>query len=154
MYYFCYFFIIVKTMVSCQGLFNNYITLSCFYAKFCWLISRVQLSFQPLSVNFIRRLTDSIGDTAAPVRIKSTQAPMGHRDSAPSNFATLRNNRMISEINFRLFSSFNIRREIHHISTNFLLIIDLLKKRMLPADTVSGMSRKRTPFVPSPWRSG
>ena len=30
-----------------KGLFNDYVTLSCLCAKFHWLISHVQLSFQP-----------------------------------------------------------------------------------------------------------
>ena len=42
-----------KTKIIKKGLFNNYVTLSCLYAKFRWLISRVQLSPQPLSVNVI-----------------------------------------------------------------------------------------------------
>jgi hypothetical protein len=39
------------------------------YAKFRWLISHVELSFQPQSVNVLRRLTDSGGDTTVPVQI-------------------------------------------------------------------------------------
>ena len=34
-----------------EGLFNNYITLSCSYAIFRWLISHVQLSYQTLLIN-------------------------------------------------------------------------------------------------------
>ena len=46
-------------------------TLSCLYPKVCWLISHDQLSFhQPLLVNVLRRLSDSRGDMAVPVRIK------------------------------------------------------------------------------------
>ena len=41
--------------------FNNSVTLSCLYAKFHWLISHVQLSFQPLSVNVLYRLADTRG---------------------------------------------------------------------------------------------
>ena len=44
-----------------KGLYNNYGTLSCLYVKFHWLISHVQLSFQPLSVNVLHRLMDSRG---------------------------------------------------------------------------------------------
>ena len=36
-----------------------YVTISCLYVKFRWLISHVQRSFQPLSVNVLHRLTDS-----------------------------------------------------------------------------------------------
>ena len=50
-------------------LFNNYAKLSCFYVKFPWLIPHGQLSFQPLPVNVTRRLADSRGDAAVPVRI-------------------------------------------------------------------------------------
>ena len=38
-----YYLIIIQ---YCKGLFNNYVTLSCLYAKFRWLIFHVQLSFQ------------------------------------------------------------------------------------------------------------
>ena len=44
-----------------KGLCNNYVTLSCLYAKFRWLITRVKLSFQSLSLNVLRRRTDSLG---------------------------------------------------------------------------------------------
>ena len=39
------------------------------YTKFHWLISHVQLSSQPQSVNILGRLTHSQGDTAVFVRI-------------------------------------------------------------------------------------
>ena len=42
-----------------KGLFNNYVTLSCLYANFHWLIPDVQLSLQPLSVNVLHQLTDN-----------------------------------------------------------------------------------------------
>ena len=42
-----------------KGLVNDYVMLSCLYAKFRWLISHVQLSFQPQSVKVLRRLTES-----------------------------------------------------------------------------------------------
>ena len=51
-----------------EGLLTNWVPLSCLYAKFRWLISHVQLSFQPLSVNVLRRLKDSRGDMAVLVR--------------------------------------------------------------------------------------
>ena len=51
--------------INIWGLYNNYITLSCLYAKFHWLISHVPLSFQPSLVN-VRRLRDSRRDTAVP----------------------------------------------------------------------------------------
>ena len=34
-----------------KGLFNNYVKVSCLYAKFPWLISHDQVSFQSQSVN-------------------------------------------------------------------------------------------------------
>ena len=37
-------------MTNIKGLVNNYVTLSCLYAKFHWFIFHVQLSFQPLPV--------------------------------------------------------------------------------------------------------
>ena len=45
--------------VLVRGLFNNYLTLSCLYAQFRWLISHVQIRFQPLFVNVLHRLTDA-----------------------------------------------------------------------------------------------
>ena len=49
-------------------LFNKYVTLSCLYAKFRWLISHVQLSFQPLS----GRMADNRGKTADLIRVTDT----------------------------------------------------------------------------------
>ena len=60
----------VRTKCCGWGLFYNYMTLSCLYPKFRWLISHDRLSFQPLLVNVFRRLSDSRGDMAVPVRIK------------------------------------------------------------------------------------
>ena len=54
-------------------LFNYYVTLSCLYATFHWLIYRVQLSVQPLSTNVLR-LTDSRGDSTMPCGFN----PQGH----------------------------------------------------------------------------
>ena len=60
----------------------------------------MQLSFQPLSVNAIRRLSDSPGDTVVPVRVYSAWAPAVHRGRSPSYCAALRN--------FLFFVAFNI----------------------------------------------
>ena len=68
-----------------KGLFNSYVTLSRLYAKFHWLISHVQLSFQPLSVTVLPRVTDSLGDTAVPGRIYSPRAPTWHRGKVLTN---------------------------------------------------------------------
>ena len=58
-----------------KGLFSNYVTLSCLYGRFRWVISHVQLSYQSSSVNVLRRLTDSRGDMVpeGPPRKRSVQ---------------------------------------------------------------------------------
>ena len=40
------------SLFSIWSLCNNYVTLSCLYAKFHWLISHVQLRFQPRQLTY------------------------------------------------------------------------------------------------------
>ena len=70
-FHFAVFLCVEKFPLSSLGLFNNHVTLGCLCAIFRWLISHVQLSFQPLLVNVLRRLSDSRGDTAVAVWILS-----------------------------------------------------------------------------------
>ena len=56
-----------------RGLFNNYVMLSCLYPNFRWIISYIQLSFQPLSVNILcQRVTEGTR-TLAPVHADLTR---------------------------------------------------------------------------------
>ena len=57
------------------------------YAKFHWLLSHIQISFQLLLVNVLRRLPYSRGDTA--------RAPTCHRGKVLTNFVALCNYRMV-----------------------------------------------------------
>ena len=57
---------VLWNILHSSGFLNKQSTWSCLYVKFRWLIFYVQLSFQPISL--LRRLRDSRGDTAVPVR--------------------------------------------------------------------------------------
>ena len=50
-------------MLPYKDLFNNYVTLSCLYAKFRWL--NINLVPQPLSANVLRPPTDAEGTRVA-----------------------------------------------------------------------------------------
>ena len=77
-----------------RGLLNNFVTLSWLYAKFRWLISRVQLTFQTPSLNVLHRLTDSRGYTAVP---QEDLIRHRHRRITSIQFPTLRNYGMIGQ---------------------------------------------------------
>ena len=87
------------------GLLDNYVTQSCLYAIFRWLISHVQLSFQSPSVNVRRQWTDIRGDTVMPVRIYFTRTPKRPRCRGLCNFRVSRN----SWVNLTVFQLFTFQ---------------------------------------------